>query len=98
MNLDNAIFIALVFSEIVVIGLLIYRRVWRTLPIFCFYVVWDVLSNVGVYAVMRYLPAQYFKTYFVDTAIDSALLFCVLVELAWSVLRPLRPLFREVPW
>ncbi len=91
MNLDNAIFIALVFSEIVVIGLLIYRRVWRTLPIFCFYVVWDVLSNVGVYAVMRYLPAQYFKTYFVDTAIDSALLFCVLVELAWSVLRPLRP-------
>jgi hypothetical protein len=43
-----------------------------------------------MYIVMSHYPVEYFNVYFAQTVIDSALLFCVLVELAWSVLRPVR--------
>ena len=95
MSLDNALWLAGILTEVVIVGLLFYRRIWRTLPVFCSYCVWDVLSNVGVYAIFRYSSASYFSAsyfhiYVTETIIDSILQFCVLVELAWSVLRPLR--------
>jgi hypothetical protein len=43
-----------------------------------------------MYIVLSRYPVEYFNVYFAQTVIDSALLFCVLVELAWSVLRPVR--------
>ncbi|MFZ0337395.1 MAG: hypothetical protein WAL45_05140 [Terracidiphilus sp.] len=90
MSLDNAIWLAGILTEAAVVGILFYRRIWRTLPIFCAYLIWDVLSNAGAYLISRYHPASYFSAYFVETIVDSALQFCVLVELAWSVLRPVR--------
>jgi hypothetical protein len=39
---------------------------------------------------MRFFPAAYLTTYLVEEGIDSVLQFCVLVELAWSILRPFR--------
>jgi hypothetical protein len=82
--------LAATLAEVVVIVLLFRRHMWRTLPIFCCYCVWDLSSNLAVYAIGQYKPAIYFEIYFTQTVLDSALLFCVLVELAWSVLRPLR--------
>jgi hypothetical protein len=90
MSLDYAILFAGILIEAVVIGLLFYRRIWRTLPVFCSYCIWDISSNLAVYVINRYVPAIYFQAYFTQTVLDSALLFCVLVELAWSVLRPIR--------
>ncbi len=90
MNIDNAIWFVATLTEVAVIGLLFYRRVWRTLPVFCAYCVWDVLSNLAAYLIDQYYPASYFHALFAETIVDSALLFCVLVELAWSVLRPVR--------
>lgn len=90
MSLDNSIWLAGILAEVAVIGLLFYRRIWRTLPVFCSYLIWDILSNAGAYVISRYYPASYFHAYFVETILDSALQFCVLVELAWSVLRPVR--------
>ena len=90
MNLDNILWFAYIGVETAVVGLLFYRRVFRTLPVFCAYCVWDIFSNLGVFAIShRGLPA-YFRAYFAQTIIDSVFQFCVLVELAWSVLRPLR--------
>jgi hypothetical protein len=90
-NLENVLSFAYVAVEAALIGLLLYRRVWRTFPFFLSYCIWDVLSNVCiVYVVLRHYPAAYFHVYFVQTIIDSALQFCVLVELTWSVLRPIR--------
>lgn len=90
-NLGNAVYLAVVLTtDVVVIGLLFYRRIWRMLPVFCCYLIWDFLNNIGGYAVLRYYPSKYLEGYFVDTAIDSALLLCVMVELGWSVLRPIR--------
>jgi hypothetical protein len=39
---------------------------------------------------MRFSPGGYLTTYLVVEGLDSALQFCVLVELAWSVFRPFR--------
>ncbi len=89
-NLEYAIFLAALLTDVVVIGLLFYRRIWRTLPVFCFYCVWDFSSNIAIYAIRKYAPAIYFRAYATQTVLDSAIMFCVLVELAWSVLRPLR--------
>ncbi len=90
LNFDNAIWVAGMVTEIVIIALLTYRRVWRTLPIFCSYLVWDILSNVGAFVVIHYFPEHYFQVFFAEAIVDSALILCVLVELAWSVLRPVR--------
>lgn len=90
LNVDNLIWLAAALTEAAVIVLLFYRHIWRTLPLFCSYCIWDLTSNLVVYAVGQYKPAVYFDVYFTQTVLDSILLFCVLVELAWSVLRPLR--------
>jgi hypothetical protein len=90
MSLDNAFWLAGVVAEAVVLGLLVYRRVWRTLPVFCVYCAWNLFSSAAAYAVFRFFPGSYVKAYLAEMALDSALEFAVLVELAWSVLRPIR--------
>ena len=90
MSLDNALWFAYIAIESALVGLLLYRRVWRTLPIFCLYCIWDILSNVGALLITRFYPTAYLTTYFVQTIIDSILQLSVLLELAWSLLRPLR--------
>jgi len=88
--IDNAIQLASFLALIAVIGLLLYRRIWHALPVFCSYCVWELLSNIVLEGIDRFAPHALFQAVFVDQILDSALLFCVLVELAWSVLRPLR--------
>jgi len=91
MSIDISIWLACLVAQVMVLGLLFYRRIWRTLPVFCAYCIWDVVGNIAVYFVGRYnSDAVYFKAYFTQSIIDTALLFCVLVEVAWSVLRPIR--------
>jgi hypothetical protein len=48
------------------------------------------MSNVGAYLISLYDPSAYFTAYVVQAIVDSTLEFGVLVELGWSVLRPLR--------
>ena len=84
------IWLASCLAEILIIGLLFYRHVWRTLPIFCSYCIWDLSDNLALKAFERFAPNIVFHAYFVATVLDSIFVFCVLVELAWSVLRPLR--------
>jgi len=92
-GLDNAVLFAGLVAEAAVIGLLLYRRVWRTLPIFCFYLVWGVLSDL-VSSEVRHTAGiyshAYLITYLTIQILDSALQFAVLIELGWSILRPLR--------
>jgi hypothetical protein len=89
-SLDNILWFAYIAVEAALVGVLLYRRIWRTLPLFLAYCFWDIVSNVTLYIVAIYYQGAYFPVYFIQTILDSALLFCVLVELTWSVLRPLR--------
>ena len=99
MNLNTILWLAGSLAEAVVIGLLLYRRLWRTFPAFLIYNVWTLVGSVGAYAIFRDYRAEYLTTYTVALVVDSVLLFTVLLELAWSTLRPLRSsLPRIVPW
>ncbi len=91
MSLDNTIWLVGIFTESAVVGLLLYRRVWRLLPVFCLYCLWDLASNAAGFLVQQFFPGSYNpSTYFGQIVIDSILQFGVLVELSWSVLRPIR--------
>jgi hypothetical protein len=89
-SLNDTLEIAAIVFEAAVIGLLIYRRAWRTLPFFLIYVIWGLVSDVGDQIVYHHFPARYLTTYFVDQIVQFVLQFCVLVEIAWSVIRPFR--------
>jgi hypothetical protein len=78
-------------GETLVLALLIRRGVWKTLPIFCVYVAWALISDISSYLLSSRLPYEsYFRYYLVQFTVDSVLQFVVLVELAWSILRPVR--------
>jgi hypothetical protein len=95
LDLDNILLFAGMVVEAAIIALLIHRRVWRTLPLFCTYVVWGLCSDTFNYIIQRRTsgPAShgYLIAYLVTQVLDSALQISVLIELAWSTLRPLRP-------
>ena len=93
MSLDNALWFAYILAETALLGLFCSKRLWRTFPMFFTYCAWDLCSNIAVYVISRsYSPQSsfYATTYLIQTAIDSLLQFGVLVELTWSLLRPLR--------
>jgi hypothetical protein len=100
MNLDNLFSLAGILTEIAVVGLLFYRRVWRTLPVFFVYCIWALCSDAVATATWFYSPKGYsFNFYVATTVIDLAMQLSVIVELAWSVLRPLRAgLSRSAIW
>jgi hypothetical protein len=91
MSLDNTLWLVGVLTEAGVLGLLLYRRVWQTLPVFVVYCVWDFIANLfGLLSHILFPSIYNPATYLGQTVIDSALQFGVFVELAWSVLRPIR--------
>lgn len=91
MNIDSVLWLAGTAGEAIVIALLIYRRMWRSFAFFFSYSVWTLISSAAGWALFRSHFTGYATVYLAVLVIDSALLFGVLVELTWSILRPLRP-------
>ncbi|MDE3202054.1 MAG: hypothetical protein KGN79_14160 [Acidobacteriota bacterium] len=90
MSTEVVLWFAGIVTEASLIGLLLYRGVQRRLPIFTAYCVWDVSSNSLVYLAFNHVSrAAYSTIYLTQTVIDSILVFCVLIEVAHSVLKPL---------
>jgi hypothetical protein len=90
MKLESVLLTAGLGTEAAVIGLVLYRQIWRKLPLFLVYCIWAILSDSVAYAI-SFSPSGYgLNFYFTETVIDSVLQFIVFIELAWSVLRPLR--------
>lgn len=90
MSLNLILWLLSAVGEAVVIGLLLYRKVWKTLPWFLVFCIWALVSDVGLYAVMHFSPHAYLTSYFIDIALQSVLEFCVLVDVAWGIFRPYR--------
>jgi hypothetical protein len=90
--LDTAVLFASIVGEAVVCGLLVRRKTWRTMPFFCTYVFWTLASDVASSLILWKMSGLVYGRYYLgQTIVDSVLQFTVLVELAWSVLRPVRP-------
>lgn len=93
MSLDICLAIAGLAAEAVVVALFFYRRIYRIVPIFCLYILWAIASDSAMLAVSHYYDVQdprYTQIYMVQMSMDFLFQFCVLVELAWAVLRPIR--------
>lgn len=90
-SLDTILWLSAGLTQAGVVGLLFFRRFWRNFPVFVSYSVWTLASSIGVYAISHNLTSSsYLTAYLAEIIIDSILLFSVLVELAWSLLRPIR--------
>ena len=90
-SLDTAVLFAAVIGEALACSFLFRHKIWRTLPFFCVYVFWLLVSDSAfLFFLGKLSPLLYGRFYFGQTILDSILQFAVLGELAWSVLRPVR--------
>lgn len=91
MTLDSAVLIASIVGEAVVCAILLQRKAWRSLPFFSIYVIWTLASDLASSFILWKMSAFVYGRYYISQVIaDSILQFAVLVELAWSVLKPIR--------
>ena len=90
MTADNILWLAGDGATAIVVALLVGRRVFRAFPIFTSYLTWSLLSDAAVFAGAHFYPGDYKSVYLIASIIDSVFQFGVLVELSWSVLRPIR--------
>jgi hypothetical protein len=89
-NFNNAILIIGTVAEITVLAFLLHRKVWRILPLFCIYIAWSLATDISNAVILSRFPGTFNYAYFTEMGLDTALQLGVLVELAWSVLRPSR--------
>lgn len=99
-SLDLALWYGNLAIEAALLGLLSYRRAWRAFPAFFLYNFWSLAGDAGLLIIGRStFQSFYVSAYLVDLIVSSALEFCVLVELSWSIFRPYRPVLpRATPF
>ncbi len=96
MTLDTKLFIAGLIAETAVVALSLFRRIYRTLPLFAAYLIWSLLADTGEYLLVRLFPPTALhpnndlRIYTIGAIIDAIFMFGVLLELSMSVLRPMR--------
>lgn len=98
MDWEFAILVCGVAAEIAIIAMIIKGKLYRTLPAFFIYLCWSLLSDSILYYVRVAYPDNFFHIYVVQLVIDSLMIFAVLVEVAWSVLRPIRNSLPKHSW
>jgi hypothetical protein len=89
-RLDLPLWFATLGMEVLLAGLLMRRRTYKLLPVFTLFLIWAVASDVGMMIAQRVLSKSFFELYRVELSLDCIIQFGVLVELAWSLLRPLQ--------
>ncbi len=90
MHLDTALQSAGLFAQAILIGLVLFRRTYKTLPVFSSYLVWSFLSDPVEILLIRHFQGEGLRIYLASAIIDSVFMFCVLIEVSMSVLKPLR--------
>jgi len=77
-------------AEAAVLCLLLFRRVYKLLPVFSSYLGWSILNDIGLFALLRHFPDSALRIFIVSASVDAAFMFCILFEISMSVLRPIR--------
>ena len=91
MNLDTILWLTGIVAEAVVVFLCFRKRIFASTPVFGAYIVWSLLVDVGFYFLRHAVDSDHFLySYIGEMITDSAFQFAVLVELSWSVLKPIR--------
>jgi len=98
-DLQAVVIICGMAAEVTIVLLLIKGRVTRTFPIFFSYLCWSLFSDLFLYCIQILSSEEiYSKIYFIQLVLDSAMIFAVLVEVFWSVLRPIRSSLPKHAW
>ncbi len=79
-----------VLAEVVLVCLLLWRRTSKTLPVFTAYVIWGTISDALVIALRIQGNTHSLRAWVIETFVDTLFQYGVLIELAWSIVRPLR--------
>jgi hypothetical protein len=96
---DNVILFSGVAAEVILIMLLAKSRAYRNFPAFFLFMIWSLFSDGFMYYIRVYQSAElFYKIYKVQLVIDSVMIFALLVEVAWSVLRPIRGSLPKHSW
>jgi hypothetical protein len=86
-------------AEAAIVLLLIKGRVLRTFPIFLIYLCWSLFSDLLFYRIrIAYSPETFYRVYPIQLTLDSLMIFALLVEVAWSVLSPIRKSLPKHSW
>ncbi len=85
--IDRTLWIAGSSMEAVVLGLVLWRRIYKTLPVFSCFLVWCLLSEVSMAAVMRMIPNTYLPAMLVNMTVDTMFELAILAELGKVVMR-----------
>lgn len=93
MNLDTILGLSGVVAEAAVVVFAVRAKLFRLTPVFCCYLIWSLVADVALSTAAEHWGAtsvKYFRSYWVEMILDSVFMFAVLVELEWTVLRPIR--------
>jgi len=87
--LDKALWAAGFFGHAALVAILFARRRVRNFPLFTFYIAYQIVTTIVLFAAYRLASAPvYAIAYWNSAALDFALLVCVLAEIAYIVFRP----------
>lgn len=90
MTLDTALFFVGLVAEASVFGLLLFRRIYKSLPVFSAFLAWSLLNDISVFLLLQRLPEIGRRVYLASAFVDAAFMFSILIEILMSVLRPIR--------
>ena len=92
MYLANLLIMIGIVAQAAFIVVLVWRRTYRSLPVFFFYIIWGVAGDSVVLILRTLMHSRNLYPFEIETSIDSLFQYLVLIELAWSILRPIQRL------
>lgn len=91
MYLANLLAMLGIVAQAAFIAVLVWRRTYRSLPVFFFYIVCGLAGDSAVTVLRTLMRSRSVFPFEIVTYIDSLFQYLVLTELAWSIFRPIRP-------
>jgi hypothetical protein len=90
LNPDTILWLSGLVLEAAVVVLCIRGKLFRITPVFCAYLAWSIPNDILYRVLTGHFQDKQFQMYVGEMIVDSIFQFCVLVELEWAVLRPIR--------
>jgi hypothetical protein len=88
-NLQQALWMAHPILELSLVGVMYWRKLHRTFPIFFAYIVFQVMNFIVLFPIYRYgSTMEYFYAYWISAAVSLAIGFKVIHEIFLDVFRP----------
>lgn len=85
-SIDLTLWLAGIGMEAALLALVIWKRLYRSLPVFSVFFVWCLLSDAGM-AIANMYPNAYLPATLVNITLDALLQLAILAELGRAVVR-----------